>query len=50
LSKAGVLLFTNANRPKARMLRATPQLALSILDPDQSHCSLGVAAIVEDHQ
>jgi PPOX class probable F420-dependent enzyme len=45
----GVLRFTNTDgRPQTRFLRERPQLALSIVDPDQPYRYLGLAATVED--
>jgi PPOX class probable F420-dependent enzyme len=44
----GVLSLTNTvHRPQTRILRRTPQLALSIVDPDHPYRYLGLAAIVE---
>jgi PPOX class probable F420-dependent enzyme len=43
-----ILSFTNTiHRPQTRILRRTPQLALSIVDPDDPYRYLGLAAIVE---
>jgi PPOX class probable F420-dependent enzyme len=45
----GVLRFTNTHdRPQTRFLRERPQMALSIIDPDQPYRYLGLAATVED--
>jgi PPOX class probable F420-dependent enzyme len=42
------LSFTNTSgRPQTRILRRTPQFAMSVLDPDQPYRYLGVAATVE---
>jgi PPOX class probable F420-dependent enzyme len=44
----GVLSLTNTiHRPQTRILRRTPQLALSIVDPDHPYRYLGLAATVE---
>lgn len=44
----GALSLTNTiHRPQTRILRRTPQLALSIIDPDHPYRYLGLVAIVE---